>query len=110
MELPGRANSPFSADWTAAEESRQTQAQVQERSASENSEDESDEEVQAAVAPTFDKQRFSSALHADISRMLTALGLEHSNKISAGPVLLDIVRLVGESETLQSVTSGVRCS
>ncbi|CAE6932564.1 ZSWIM7 [Symbiodinium microadriaticum] len=81
---------------TAAEESRQTQAQVQERSASENSEDESDEEVQAAVAPTFDKQRFSSALHADISRMLTALGLEHSNKISAGPVLLDIVRLVGE--------------
>lgn len=78
---------------TAAEESRQTQAQVQERSASENSEDESDEEVQAAVAPTFDKQRFSSALHADISRMLTALGLEHSNKISAGPVLLDIVHL-----------------
>ncbi|CAE7943873.1 prmC, partial [Symbiodinium necroappetens] len=34
---------------TAAEESRQTQAQVQERSASENSEDESDEEVHAAV-------------------------------------------------------------
>ncbi|CAE7944820.1 prmC [Symbiodinium sp. KB8] len=67
--------------------------QKRERSASENSEDESDEEVQAAVAPTFDKQRFSSALHADISRMLTALGLEHSNKISAGPVLLDIVHL-----------------
>ena len=87
------------------------QAQVvQESSASENSEDESDEEeVQAVPAPTFDKQRFSSPLHADISRMLSALGLEHSNKISAGPVLLDIVHLVGKSETLQSqsVTSGV---
>ena len=96
---------------TAAEESRQMQTQVvQESSASENSEDESDEEeVQAVPAPTFDKQRFSSPLHADISRMLSALGLEHSNKISAGPVLLDIVHLVGKSETLQSqsVTSGV---
>eukprot|EP00439_Symbiodinium_sp_Y106_P062807 s3560_g9.t1 len=89
---------------TAAEESRQMQTQVvQESSASENSEDESDEEeVQAVPAPTFDKQRFSSPLHADISRMLSALGLEHSNKISAGPVLLDIVHLVGKSETLQS--------
>ena len=82
---------------TAAEESRaraQAQAaQAEEAEDDSDSEDSEDEAPSLIQAPTFDKQRFSSALHADISRMLTALGVEHSNKISAGPVLLDMVCL-----------------
>ena len=87
---------------TAAEESRQRAQEAAQQAAQEESSDsESDNsdsegfqaEVPSLAPPTFDKQRFSSALHADISRMLTSLGVEHSNKVSAGPVLLDMVCL-----------------
>ena len=81
----------------AAEESR-ARAQAPEARAQESSEGSDseleDEAPSLVTLGAFDKKRFSSALHADISRMLTALGLEHSNKISAGPVLLDVVPLV----------------
>jgi len=41
--------------------------------------------------PVFDRQRFSSALHEDISRVLSGcLGIEHHNKLAAGPLTVDM--------------------
>ncbi|CAK9065310.1 Dolichyl-diphosphooligosaccharide--protein glycosyltransferase subunit STT3 (Oligosaccharyl transferase subunit STT3) [Durusdinium trenchii] len=38
----------------------------------------------------FDRQRFNSELHQEVSRMLSSMGLQHRNKLSAGPMVLDI--------------------
>jgi len=42
--------------------------------------------------PAFDRSRFTSALHEDISRILGGpdLGVEHSNKLAAGPLTVDM--------------------
>lgn len=34
--------------------------------------------------------RFNSELHADVSRVLSSLGVEHRNRVAAGPMLLDV--------------------
>lgn len=42
--------------------------------------------------PKFNKNLYSSALHADVSRvLLRKLGVEHQNKLAAGPLTLDMV-------------------
>lgn len=48
----------------------------------------------SAARSSFDKHKFSSELHQDISRVLRdALGVQHENLIAAGPLTLDICHL-----------------
>eukprot|EP00435_Cladocopium_sp_Y103_P016194 s2296_g4.t1 len=54
--------------------------------------DEDDEAPTLAVAkrPNFDRKKFNSELHQDLSRILGSMGIPHQNKIGAGPMVLDI--------------------
>lgn len=53
----------------------------------------SDDEEEVTLAShqlSYDKRRFSSALHQDLSRVLKELEVEHHNQLAAGPLVLDI--------------------
>lgn len=92
---------------TAAQQSREDEQRSSQRAADEESshsgsEDDSGEssgsESEARnglnAGPSwkkdFDKLSFSSALHQDVSRILAILGVEHHNKLAAGPLTVDI--------------------
>eukprot|EP00434_Breviolum_minutum_P025879 symbB.v1.2.022881.t1/scaffold2049.1/size91137/8 len=54
------------------------------------SDDDDSGEAAAPVLRRFDRKRFNSELHEDLSRILSSMGLGHQNKVSAGPLVLDI--------------------
>uniref|UniRef100_A0A7S1LZA2 RAP domain-containing protein n=1 Tax=Alexandrium catenella TaxID=2925 RepID=A0A7S1LZA2_ALECA len=103
---------------TAGEQSRAAggygpgagQGQESDSEDSEGSDADSDEpEIARPATPSargsFDKHRFSSELHQDLSRVLReALGVEHQNLVSAGPLTLDMCHL----PTMTAVEAGAR--
>lgn len=56
----------------------------------EDDEDDEDNEAPLAKRPNFDRKKFNSELHQDLSRILGSMSIPHQNKIAAGPMVLDI--------------------
>lgn len=56
-----------------------------------SSDSDSDGEEESVRKPRFDRNKYSSSLHSELSRILeTVLQVEHSNRLAAGPLTLDI--------------------